>query len=326
MPLKAANDKPNILFAKLAKRHGEKLCQKLRDEGYEKTTRQKVEEFFLSLIPFYTCITEAQKGDTNGAIEAGLFDILSFVPFAGKSAQVARRFGIAASEAAIDALRIALRHATIAEALKEGGKQLIKFGLPHIMQSVPRKAYVDIGVAFIRSADPGFELLATSGLKGLNNLKNAAINVKQKISGLTPLVEALDKQAKALSIAPVESFNTERAFRFDLAKVVQVVNIGQERGKDIWIQVDPTTGALFGRKYLRDAAGNLELAPVLIRERLYWLKTQGMGGKGANAAAKNLSSQSDTVSTQLEKISLKQLDKLLVNRQANTIIDLSKKT
>lgn len=53
LPLKAANDKPNILFAKLAKRHGEKLCQKLRDEGYEKTTRQKVEEFFLSLIPFY---------------------------------------------------------------------------------------------------------------------------------------------------------------------------------------------------------------------------------------------------------------------------------
>ncbi|QLK87162.1 hypothetical protein E3U36_01335 [Arsenophonus endosymbiont of Aphis craccivora] len=181
------------------------------------------------------------------------------------------------------------------------------------MQSVPRKAYVDVGVAFIRSADPGFELLATRGLKGLNNLKNAAINVKQKISGLTPLVEALDKQAKALSIAPVESFYTERAFRPDLAKVVQVVNIGQERGKDIWVQVDPTTGALFGRKYLRDAAGNLELAPVLIRERLYRLKTHGMGGKGSNAAAKNLSSQSDTVSTQLEKISLKQLDKLRAN-------------
>lgn len=121
--LKAENDKPDILFAKLSKRHGEKLCQKLHDEGYDKTTRQKVEEFFLSLIPpFYTCITEAQKGNTNRAIEAGLFDILSFVPFAGKSALVARRFGIAASEAAIDALRIALRHATIAEALKEGGK------------------------------------------------------------------------------------------------------------------------------------------------------------------------------------------------------------
>ncbi|WP_180560533.1 pentapeptide repeat-containing protein [Arsenophonus endosymbiont of Apis mellifera] len=67
------------------------------------------------------------------------------------------------------------------------------------------------------------------------------------------------------------------------------------------------------------------MAPISLREHLYHLKTQGMGGKGASKAARNLSSQSDTISTQLEKISLRQVEKLLVNRQANTIINLSRR-
>jgi uncharacterized protein YjbI with pentapeptide repeats len=325
LTLKTTNDKPNILFEKLAKRRSERLYEKLQKEGYQATTRQKVDAFFLSLIPLYTCITEAQKGNVGKAIESGLLDIVSFLPFIGKSAQVGSRFSVAAGEAAINGLLIALRQATIAQALREGGKQLIKFGVTHVMKSVPPKTYVGLGVEFIRSADPGFELLTSGGIKGLNSLRNAAIKIKQEINGLTPLVKALEKQIKGLSDTPVRTFNTERAFRPDLAKEVQVVNIGQERGKDIWVQVHPITGALFGRKYLRDAAGNLELAPISLREHLYHLKTQGMGGKGASKAARNLSSQSDTISTQLEKISLRQVEKLLVNRQANTIINLSRR-
>lgn len=325
LTLKTTNDKPNILFEKLAKRRSERLYEKLQKEGYQATTRQKVDAFFLSLIPLYTCITEAQKGNAGKAIESGLLDIVSFLPFIGKSAQVGSRFSVAAGEAAINGLLTALRQATIAQALREGGKQLIKFGVPHVMKSVPPKAYVGLGVEFIRSADPGFELLTSGGIKGLNSLRNAAIKVKQEINGLTPVVEAIEKQIKGLSNTPVRMFNTERAFRPDLAKEVQVVNIGQERGKNIWVQVHPITGALFGRKYLRDAAGNLELAPVSLREHLYHLKTQGMGGKGASKAARNLSFQSDTISTQLEKISLRQVEKLLVNRQANTIINLSRR-
>ncbi|MFS1562437.1 MAG: hypothetical protein ACL7AX_01255 [Candidatus Arsenophonus phytopathogenicus] len=55
--LKTANDKPDMLIDKLIKRRGEKLCEKLQQVGYEETTRQKVEVFILSLIPFYTMIT-----------------------------------------------------------------------------------------------------------------------------------------------------------------------------------------------------------------------------------------------------------------------------
>ncbi|HGJ5889994.1 MAG TPA: hypothetical protein ACHBZA_01175, partial [Arsenophonus apicola] len=203
LSIKTKNDKPNILFDILAKRHGELLYEKLQKEGYQATTRQKVDAFFLSLIPLYTCITEAQKGNVGKAIESGLLDIVSFLPFIGKSAQVGSRFSVAAGEAAINGLLIALRQATIAQALREGGKQLIKFGVPHLMKSVPPKTYVGLGVEFIRSADPGFELLTSGGIKGLNSLRNAAIKIKQEINGLTPLVKALEKQIKGYQIHPL---------------------------------------------------------------------------------------------------------------------------
>jgi hypothetical protein len=84
MPLKTANDKADILFEKLAKRHGEKLAAQLQEEGYQETTRQKVEAFFLSLIPFYTMITEAQKGNKGKAVLAGSLDLLSFYHLSAK--------------------------------------------------------------------------------------------------------------------------------------------------------------------------------------------------------------------------------------------------
>ncbi|WP_148305556.1 hypothetical protein WH390_01140 [Candidatus Arsenophonus nilaparvatae] len=278
--LKAENDKPDILFAKLAKRHGEKLCQKLHDEGYEKTTRQKVEDFFLSLIPFYTCITEAQKGNTNRAIEAGLFDIVSFLPVIGKGAQVGRRFSVAIGETAVNAGRVALAQVTIRQALLEGGKQFVKFGIPHIANRLPQKTYIDLGVTLLRSADPGFELLTLGGIKGVNALKNAASQLQKKIHGLNPLAKALEKKVKELAVESLESFKVETAYRPELKREVQVVNIGQQQGKNIWVQVNLESNTLFGRKYLRNSASELELAPVPIRERFYQLKTEGMGGEG----------------------------------------------
>lgn len=81
-------------------------------------------------------------------------------------------------------------------------------------------------------------------------------------------------------------------YRPYLEKEVQIVKNGKRRGKDIWVQINLETNILFGCKYLRNSTGELKLAPVSIRERLYQLKTQGMGGKQANEAAKNWPLQS----------------------------------
>ncbi|HGJ5876251.1 MAG TPA: hypothetical protein ACHBX0_07475 [Arsenophonus sp.] len=168
--LKAANEKPDKLIDKLVKQRGERLCEKLQQEGYQETTRQKVDAFFLSLIPFYTMITEAQKDNKGKAVLAGTFDLLSFLSFISKGTQVGSRFSIALGEAAINGARTALKKATIRQILRESGKQFIKFGIPHITDHLPAKAYIDLGVVFLRIADPGFELLTSAGIKGVNAL------------------------------------------------------------------------------------------------------------------------------------------------------------
>ncbi|HGJ5864136.1 MAG TPA: pentapeptide repeat-containing protein [Arsenophonus nasoniae] len=119
-------------------------------------------------------------------------------------------------------------------------------------------------------------------------------------------------------------YKVETAYRPDLGKEVQVVQIGKQRGKDIWVQINLQTNTLYGRKYLRNSAGELELAPVSIRERLYQLKTQGMGGKRANEAAKNWLSESNTSSFyQSQQQKLQALSRQLAKRRPDINLNLS---
>lgn len=323
--LKKTDEQPKIALEKLAEIHSNKLFRKLHDGGYQKTTRQKVDDFFLSLIPFYTCINEAQKGNVRESIVAGIFDILSFLPFLGKGLQIGGRFSIAMGEATIQGLKIAAKQATIAQFLKQGGKQFISAGIPHITKSVPPEAYIGLGMDFFRSAVPGYELLTFCGIKGINSLKNTALKLKPKINGLTNLAETLEKQVKNFPVTPAKSLKIETAYRPELKKEVFVVNIGKKQGKDIFVQISPETGALYGRRYLKDDVGNLTLAPVLIRERLYHLKTQGLGGKGSIMADKFWSESSNVFLTGSTTEKLKALTELLANRKSNTVINLSGK-
>ncbi|WGL98747.1 pentapeptide repeat-containing protein [Arsenophonus sp. aPb] len=324
LTLKTATDKSDMLIDKLVKRRAEKLCEKLQQEGYQETTRQKVDAFFLSLIPFYSMITEAQKGNKEKALQAGAFDLLSFFPFFGKGVQVSSRFSTALGDAVINGVRTGLKQATFQQALRESSKQFVKFGIPQITNRIPAKTYRDLGVSFLRGADPGFELLTSGGIKGINALKNAAQQLQQKVHGLTPLINALKKKAQDLPVELSCPYKVETAYRLDLRKEVQVVNIGKQRGKDIWVQINLQTNTLYGRKYLRNAAGELELAPVSIRERLYQLKTQGLGGKRANEAAKNWLSEPNASSFyQSQQQKLQALSRQLAKRRPDVNLNLS---
>ncbi|HGJ5857644.1 hypothetical protein, partial [Arsenophonus nasoniae] len=196
----------------------------------------------------------------------------------------------------------------------QGGKQLLKSGIPHIANSLPPNVVAKLGTAFLRSADPGFELLASGGIKSINALKKAASQSKIEISGLNKLIKALEKKAADFPVVPTEKIDIETAYRADLAKEVSVINIGYERGNAIYVQVNPATGEPYGRKYLRDAAGNLELAPVPIGERLYHLKTQGLGGLGSKMADRLWVEQEDVLKP-LKKMTLNQLRKKLAQSQ-----------
>lgn len=314
--LKKTAEKPQVLIDQLATLHRDKLVNKLQQEGYQETARQRGDAFFLSLIPFYTVITEAQQGNTDKAVQAGLWDMAGFLSFIGLTVYIGGRFSIATGEAALNGLQTALKKATFRQALSEGGKQLVKSGIPHVANILPPNVVAKLGTAFLRSVDPGFELLTSGGIKGINALKKAASQSKIEISGLNKLIKALEKKASDFPAAPTEKINIETAYRPDLAKEVSVINIGHERGNAIYVQVNPATGEPFGRKYLRDAAGNLELAPVPIGERLYHLRTQGLGGLGSKMAERVWGEQ-DQMGDSLTRFSLYRLKNLLTQQGQN---------
>ncbi|HGJ5869067.1 hypothetical protein [Arsenophonus nasoniae] len=120
--LKKANEQPKVALEKLAEIHSNKLLSKLHDSGYQKTNRQKVDDFFLSFIPFYTCINEAQKSNVKESNIADVFDILSFLSFLDEGLQIGGQFSIAMGEVTTQGLKIAAKQATIAQFLKQGDK------------------------------------------------------------------------------------------------------------------------------------------------------------------------------------------------------------
>ena len=87
---------------------------------------------------------------------------------------------------------------------------------------------------------------------------------------------------------------------------------------------DVSRGTVAAMLYLRNSAGELALAPVSIGERLYQLRTQGMGGKGTNEAAKNWSSQADfSTFYQSQQQKLQALSTQLAKRRPGITINLS---
>ncbi|UBX27841.1 hypothetical protein [Arsenophonus apicola] len=298
--LKKAVEQPKIALEKLAVLHANQLFKKLHDAGEQKDIPPKIDAFFLSHIPFYACITEAQKSNDKKTIDTGLFDILSFLPFLQKGLQIGGQFSSAMGETTTEKLLIAAKQATLAQAVKQDGKHYVNTGISHKEKIVPSSAYLELGAPSIHSANPGFELLASGGLKGINNLKDAANKLNQNNHGLTPLVEALEKQVKNLPLTSLKPDKIETAYRPELKKTVLVINIGKQQGEDIFVQLNPTTGTPYGRKYHRDVAGNLVLAPVRLQERLYHLKTQGLGGKGSKMAAQKWREEENISADQIQ--------------------------
>lgn len=187
------------LIENLAKYHKQKLFSGLHDQGYDKTTQEKVIDSVLSLVPFYTCVSESIKGDANKAIPACIIDIAGLIPFAGQGLSTGMRFGTALARSTAMALRYGVRQTTIKTMLQQTGNQLIRYS-PFVAKKMTPKIALGLGKDFFRGVDPGFELLASGGAKGLQAMRNVFANIPDKSPTVVRLIDALRKKELDLTV------------------------------------------------------------------------------------------------------------------------------
>lgn len=270
--LKESDGPATTLIEALANLHSKKLRSWLDEKGYDKTGKEKAAEIFLSLIPFYSCISESIKGDAEKAVSACLMDIVGVLPMAGLMMNTGLRFGTALSRAAVGAISYGLREATVNTILRQAGAKMIN-QFPLIAKEISPQVLRNLGVAFLRSLDPGVELLSRTGLKGINVLKAIAKSSTNN-KGLNLLATALDK----IKIAElkIDKFQTATLFDPQSRRWLEVANAGKENGQPFWVQFNRETGEFFEQKYRLDPQG--ELKPIIspLTERLESLKQQSI--------------------------------------------------
>lgn len=266
--LKRSSEPAKKLIDALTDLHSKKIRKGLDAKGYDKTTKDKVAEFFFGLIPFYTCINESVKGNTEKAVPACLADILWILPVAGLAAKTGIRFGTALSRATIVAVNYGLREATVNAMLRQAGRQLVN-QFPLIAKEISPRVMQNLGVAFLRSLDPGIELLSRAGIKGVTALKTIAQS-SAKSKGLSLLSTALDKIS--LPETKLSSFTTVSLFSPQSRHFLEVANAGMQKGVPLWVQVNRETGEFFEQKFRLAPDGNIYPITSPLTERLDLLK------------------------------------------------------
>jgi hypothetical protein len=273
--LKEQADTPQKLIENLAEYHKKKLLIELDNRGYDKTTQEKVGDILLSLIPFYTCISEGIKGNEQEATFACMVDVLSLGVPIGRAAYVGSRFGIALGRSGEMALRYGARQATIRQMFKQAGNEFIRH-TPLIKQEISPQVIRGLSTEFLNGLDPGFDLFISGGAKGIHALKNVFSKIPNKSSGMARLSDALSKNSAHLSSASQnKNLKIESLFSPAYDKFLDVAVIGEESGKQIWSRVNRETGKFFGEKFIRNADGNLAIVKVRLRHRNLKPKSKG---------------------------------------------------
>ncbi|KFF72992.1 hypothetical protein IW01_00590 [Pectobacterium brasiliense] len=189
------------LINNLAGSHRNKILTELYKKGYEKTFNEKVSDFLLSIIPFYTCISESIKGNKEEAIPACVIDVLNLLPFFGQVSHVGGKFAFALGRSTSIALRYGAQQATFSEILMQTTKKLPYYGFL-TMKDIPPQVFRNSCVGFLRGIDPGFELFALGGKEGVRAMGKMLSMWKNKSKGMKRLAEVLDKNGREVKGNP----------------------------------------------------------------------------------------------------------------------------
>jgi len=203
----------NQLCDKIVERHRKDFYEQMFNFGYQKTVLESIEDFALSLIPFYTCITEANKGNTASAAFACSIDLLFFIPVASQIANLSIKFGdtfYQGARIAITASSEIAARTTLKAALDEGAAQFFRHGLVPAGQIIGAQELKSLTIGIARAADPGVELMWTMGKASIRQaialgkrIQHYIPELDKVISKIAPQEEKLAVQAHPEASAPV---------------------------------------------------------------------------------------------------------------------------
>lgn len=231
------------LINNLAESHRNKVIAELYKKGYEKTFNEKVSDFLLSIIPFYTCISESIKGNEKKAIPACVIDVLSLLPFIGQVSHVGGNFAFSLARSTSLALRYGAQQATFSKILMQAAKKFPQYGIL-TMKDIPPQVFRNSCVGFLRGIDPGFELLALVGKKGILMIKKMFSMWPNKSQGMKRIANILDKNSNGKKGSPrdVEVKGNNEKMSNDNDVVHDLIN------KDVVSKISTASGDIVKRE------------------------------------------------------------------------------
>ncbi|MBT9432717.1 hypothetical protein JZM24_12355 [Candidatus Sodalis endolongispinus] len=152
----------------------------------------------LSLVPFYDCIRLLRRGESANALQPCAFDALSLIPVIGDNPAFRRRAG--PGRLVRRAVKVMACEQLLTAALKQGGAVFVRHGmLPAARQLTPR-AFAALGIASLRSLDPGFELAGYIGRAGAARLIDFARFLQPALPSIGNVIRRFD--ARLLTAMP----------------------------------------------------------------------------------------------------------------------------
>lgn len=227
----------------LSRKHREHLYHALHEAGNDQSDIQKLWNVIKHLIPFYDCVEGFVNNNLEQAIPSCLMDAVSFIPVFGKAASLSGKFGMG--------LARGLRNGVVIvrmEGIGSAGKALLR------EVSLPKTTELaSLGKASLRAIYPGVEMLSGINRMFANKILKL-LSSDEKMAGLAKNIIS----SGTLDKLPLRS--TDKIVMGILPEIqlpVPVKAIERKAGRNIYVQMNPETRALFGRKYVKDGSGNL---------------------------------------------------------------------
>lgn len=328
--LKPAGESLDGLISNLSMLAQDSLRTMLDNQGYDATTREKVFKVFLSLVPFYDCITGIIAGDRQ-AVAPCLFDVFSLLPLLGQAGSLVSRMAAKGAMGTYGAMRISLgsyaARQSLGNALSTGAGHFVKYAMAPAARELNQKAFIAMAVELARLTDPGLvEVFFRSGLSATRQLIAATKIIARHLPEIAPILPKINKLADAATeTEKIVSFTTLRLA--DTNRYLSVAPLAGDRyrGKSIFVQRDPRTGNFHGRKYTLSDDNQLIPVPRSAAIHLQNILREGLGGKGGSRAVRVWNSQrsfDDIVSIELPQYPTPQYIQIesYGSREAETIL------
>ncbi|WP_025424179.1 hypothetical protein [Sodalis praecaptivus] len=253
---KKSNESIEDFISLLTNKHKDYLIKSLYVQGYDKTKEEKVLDFFLDLIPFYTCITKSLEGNKDESLQSCVMDSVMFLLTleTGNLSNIARKLSYSIEKSAL----LSIRHALIKKSITSGFKHL--FSQKSLMPSaagIKKNDIIGVGVDMLRSLDPGVEIITCISRGGIKKLVQLTDFIKndfsKKISSSLNKIDFLEFSSSEHKV--------EKVFFKETKEIKYLIPIDKE-GNTL-VSVNPYTGEKFGYKYIKRNGQLIKIDDVL---------------------------------------------------------------